>query len=84
MFGGWDDRRIADMLSVIPSASKRIWFVLSYHESTGGFSIEDYIRRNYRLIEIKDFVRVKIYLVSTPDVLPVRRSAAWRRSDVKG
>ena len=64
MFGNWSDRRIADMMSAIPLGSKRIWFALSYHEDTGGFSIENYINNRYHVLETRDFVRVKLYLVT--------------------
>ena len=64
-FEGWNERRIAAMMSAIPSHSRRIWFILSYHEATGGFSVENYIRREYHVLETKDFERVKIYLAAS-------------------
>ena len=64
VFEGWNDRRIAEMMSAIPAGSKRVWFVLSYHESAGGFSIENYISRNYRVLDTKEFERIRIYLAA--------------------
>ncbi len=65
-FEGWSERRVAAVMSAIPSHSRRIWFILSYHEATGGFSVENYIRRRYDVLEITDFERVRIYL-AVPD-----------------
>ena len=62
-FGGWSDRRIAGMMSAIPPG-RRVWFVLSYHEDTGGFSIERYIRSHYRVLATRDFVRIRVYLAA--------------------
>lgn len=62
-FIGWDEGRARQMLSQVPH-SRRVWFVLSYHENAGGFTIERYIREHHRLLEEKDFERIKIFLVT--------------------
>lgn len=63
-FQGWTEQRISQMMTGIPKNSQRIWFILSYHEDTGGFSIEEYIQRHYRILSTKRFERVSIHLVA--------------------
>ncbi|MCL6629404.1 MAG: glycosyltransferase family 39 protein [Armatimonadetes bacterium] len=63
-FQGWTEHRISQMMTEIPKNSQRIWFILSYHEDTGGFSIEEYIQRHYRILSTKRFERVSIHLVA--------------------
>lgn len=64
-FEWWSPERVWEMLAAIPPESKRIWFVLSLHENTGGFSLENYIKNNYRVLKNERFDQVTIYLVSS-------------------
>jgi len=63
-FSDWTDRRIRRTFSILPDNSQRIWFVLSVHENTGGFQIENYIHRKYHVLEMKDYKQIRIYLVT--------------------
>lgn len=60
-FVGWDDARVASLLSAIPRTSRRVWFVFSYHEEAGGVEIESYVRRHYQVRSLTGFERVRIF-----------------------
>jgi len=63
-FQRWTEERISHMMTEIPRNAQRIWFVLSYHEDTGGFSIEEYIQHHYRILATKRFERVSVHLAA--------------------
>lgn len=74
-FQRWTEQRVSHMMREIPRNSQRIWFVLSYHEDTGGFSIENYVQRHYRILTTKRFERVSIHLIAP---LPAVHSGGLR------
>lgn len=60
-FQGWTDARVASLLAEIPSTSRRVWFVFSWHEEAGGVQIEDYVRRHYDVVRLTEFERIRIF-----------------------
>ncbi|MHB1189965.1 MAG: hypothetical protein ACYC08_03905, partial [Armatimonadota bacterium] len=56
----WDDVKVGRLLAKLPEG--RVWLALSYGENAGEYQVESYIKRKYRILDRRDFYRVRVYL----------------------
>jgi len=61
-FGDWTNDKVRDLLQTPGLSGRRFWLMLSKHTVRGGFTIINYVKHNYRLLDHRTYYDLEFYL----------------------
>lgn len=61
-FGDWTDDKVRDLLLNSGLSGRRFWLMLSKHTVRGGFTISNYVKHNYRVLDHRTYHDLEFYL----------------------
>ena len=61
-FKRWNDAKVEKLFKDFPLDGKRFWLVLSHHTFRGGFSVINYFKARYPVLDHKSYHLVEFYL----------------------